>query len=76
MSTAETLREAGVPDRQAVAHARATDEAVRDGVRDLVTREHLRAELAQLERRLVLWALGVALTVGAAAVGVLTRLLG
>jgi len=53
LRTARTLTEAGVPDRQADAHAHVIDEAVGD----LVTREHLdlklRAELADLERRLL-----------------------
>ena len=48
LRTAETLREAGVPDRQAAAHARAIDEAVGG----LVTREHLDERIAQLEARL------------------------
>ena len=41
LRTAETLRESGVPDRQATAHARAIEEAVRD----LVTRDQMRADL-------------------------------
>ena len=44
LRTAETLREAGVPDRQAAAHARAIDEAVEH----LVTQEYLDARLAEL----------------------------
>lgn len=76
LRTAETLTEAGVPDRQAAAHAR----AIEDAAGDLVTREHLdlklRAELAALERRLVLWAVAVAVAVGSAAVSILVRLLG
>lgn len=48
LRTAETLREAGVPDRQAVAHARAVDDAARDATGDLVTRADLyRALLIQ-----------------------------
>ncbi|MDE2976245.1 MAG: hypothetical protein OXU63_01850 [Acidobacteriota bacterium] len=48
LRTARTLTKAGVPDRQADAHARATDNAVRDGVRNLVTRADLyRALLIQ-----------------------------
>ena len=49
LRTAETLTEAGVPERQAAAHARAVD----DAVGGLVTREHLDARLAQLETRLL-----------------------
>ena len=53
LRTAATLTKAGVPERQAEAHARVIDEAVGD----LVTREYLdmklRAELADLERRLL-----------------------
>ncbi len=45
LRTAETLREAGVPERQAAAHARAIDEAVDGAVDDLVTRDYLRATL-------------------------------
>lgn len=76
LRTAETLREAGVPDRQATAHARALEEGCSEAMSGLVTRADLRADLASLERRLVLWAVGVALTVGAAAVSLLVRLLG
>ncbi len=48
LRTAETLREAGVPERQATAHARAIDDAARDAVGDLVTRADLyRALLIQ-----------------------------
>ena len=75
LRTAETLREAGMSERQASATARGIAEATGN----VVTREYLdvrlRAELAVLERRLVLWAVGVALTVGTAAVGLLLRLL-
>ena len=52
LRTAETLTEAGVPERQAAAHARAIDEALAEAVGDLVTRDNLRAELANLEGRL------------------------
>ena len=45
LKTAETMREAGVPDRQAEGIARAVDDACVDAVSELVTREHLRAEL-------------------------------
>ena len=62
LRTAETLREAGVPDRQATAHARAIDEAVGEAVGDLVTREHLdltlRAELGKLRDQLTWRLLG------------------
>ena len=49
LRTAETLTEAGVPDRQAAGHARAIEDAATEAVGDLVTR----ADLAQLEVRLV-----------------------
>ena len=49
LRTAETLTEAGVPERQAGAHARAIEDAATEAVGDLVTR----ADLAQLEVRLV-----------------------
>ncbi len=48
LRTAETLREAGVPERQAAAHARAIDEAVGDGHNELATR----TDLARLESRI------------------------
>lgn len=76
LRTAETLREAGVPERQATGHARAIEDGCSEATSGLVTRADLRADLANLERRLVLWAVGVSLTVGTAAVSVLTRLLG
>ena len=48
LRSAETLREAGVPERQANAHGRAIDDAARDAVGDLVTRADLyRALLIQ-----------------------------
>jgi hypothetical protein len=49
LRTAETLTEAGVPERQAAGHARAIEDAATEAVGDLVTR----ADLAQLEVRLV-----------------------
>lgn len=45
LRTAETLTEAGDPERQAAAHARAIDEAVREAADDLVTKDYLRATL-------------------------------
>lgn len=48
LRTAEILREAGVPDRQAAATARAIDLAVTESRSDLATRE----DLAQMETRL------------------------
>jgi len=48
LRTAEILREAGVPDRQAAATARAIDLAVTESRGDLATRE----DLAQMETRL------------------------
>ena len=48
LRTAETLTEAGVPERQAAAHARVVDEATAEAVSDLVTRADLyRALLIQ-----------------------------
>ena len=46
LRTAQTLTEAGVPERQAAAHARVIDEAMAEAVGDLVTRTDLRADLA------------------------------
>lgn len=51
LRTARTLREAGVPDRQADAHARATDDAVSEAIEALATRADivaLGAEIAAL----------------------------
>ncbi len=60
LRTAETLREAGVPVRQASAHARAIDEALSDA--KLVTRDYLdmrlRAELATMRDQLTWRLLG------------------
>ncbi len=58
LRTAETLTEAGVPERQAAAHARAVDAAVADAVGDLVTRDQLRAELAATRDQLTWRLLG------------------
>ncbi len=52
LRTAQTLTEAGVPERQAAAHARAIDEAMTDAVGDLVTRADLAALRADLYRAL------------------------
>lgn len=49
LQATETLREAGVPERQAAAHARVID----DAVGNLVTREHLDARIAELEVRMM-----------------------
>ena len=56
LRTAETLREAGVPERQASAHARAIDEALSDA--KLVTRDYLDARLATLRDQLTWRLLG------------------
>ncbi len=48
LRTAETLTEAGVPERQAAAHARAIDEAMAEAVGDLATRADLLATRADL----------------------------
>lgn len=58
LNTAETLREAGVNERQSAAHARAIDDAVVEATRQLVTRDHLRAELGAMENRLTWRLLG------------------
>ncbi len=58
LSTAETLREAGVNERQSSAHARAMEEAVAGATGELVTRDHLRAELGAMENRLTWRLLG------------------
>lgn len=60
LRAAETLREAGVPERQASAHARVIDEAITGA--NLVTREYLdmrlRAELATMRDQLTWRLLG------------------
>ena len=68
LSAARELEAAGVERRQAKTIAK----AIRDGQGDLVTKDHLDAKLADLENRLVKWA--VALT-GAVVIilGVLIR---
>ncbi len=45
LRTVETLREAGVPERQAAAQARVIDQAVGHAMDNLVTRDCLRATL-------------------------------
>ncbi|MCY3591659.1 MAG: hypothetical protein OXH32_08540 [Acidobacteria bacterium] len=52
LRTAQTLTEAGVPDRQASAHARAINEAMTEAVGDLATRADLRAGLTDLRAEL------------------------
>lgn len=52
LRTAKTLPEAGVPERQAAAHARAIDDAAAEATGGLVTRGYLDARLESLERRL------------------------
>lgn len=76
LKTAETLREAGMPERQASAAARSVDDAITGA--GLVTGDQLRAELATLETRLyraMLVHTGVIVGVIAAAVALLLRLL-
>ena len=60
LRTAQTLTEAGVPERQAAAHARAIDEAMTDAANDLATRADLRNGLAELRADLyrALWIQG------------------
>lgn len=52
LRTAETLTEAGVPERQAAAHARAIDEAMAEAVGSLATRADLTALRADMYRAL------------------------
>ena len=54
LRTAETLREAGVPDRQAGAHARATDEAVGEAIEGLATRADIVALRADMYRAMLI----------------------
>lgn len=56
LRAAETLREAGVPERQAAAHARAIDAAFSDA--SLVTREYLDTRLATMRDQLTWRLLG------------------
>lgn len=59
LRTAEALREAGVNERQAAATARAVEDAVADATGELVTRDHLRAELATLRDALTWRIVGI-----------------
>ena len=52
LRTAETLTEAGVPERQAAAHARAIDEAMAEAVGEVVTRADMAALRADMYRAL------------------------
>lgn len=52
LRTAETLTEAGVPERQAATHARAIDEAMAEAVGNLATRADLTALRADMYRAL------------------------
>ncbi len=52
LRTAQTLTEAGVPERQAAAHARAIDEAMAEAVGNLATRADLTALRADMYRAL------------------------
>ena len=56
LSAARELEAAGVERRQAETIAK----AIRDGQGDLVTKDHLDAKLADLENRLVRWAVALA----------------
>lgn len=58
LRTARTLTEAGVPDRQADATARAIDEAVSGARDDLLTRVATREDLAQMRDQLTWRLLG------------------
>lgn len=58
LRTARTLTDAGVPDRQADAIARAIDEAVGDARDDLLTRVATREDLAQMRDQLTWRLLG------------------
>lgn len=58
LRTARTLTDAGVPDRQADATARAIDEAVSDARDDLLTRVATREDLAQMRDQLTWRLLG------------------
>ncbi len=53
LRTARTLTEAGVPDRQADAHARAIEEAAADVLARVATREDLAQMRDQLTWRLL-----------------------
>ena len=56
LGAARELEAAGIERRQAEAIAR----AIRNGEGDLVTKDHLDARLAELESRLVKWAVALA----------------
>ena len=59
LTAARTLEAAGVERSQAEAIAK----TIREGQGDLVTRDHLDAKLADLENRLVKWAVALAAAV-------------
>ena len=68
LAAARDLEAAGVERRQAEAHAEALRVAVESTRGDLATKADLRAEIAQLETRLIKWGIGIAL--GAAGLAV------
>jgi hypothetical protein len=51
---ANTLKAAGVPDKQAEAEAVALSEVLEVNLKDLVTKEDMRHELRDLEQRLII----------------------
>ncbi len=60
LTSAQVLEEAGVPRRQAAAHARATERAFAAAVAELLTRTVLKADLRALEVRLLLYGISLA----------------
>lgn len=71
---ANTLKAAGVPDKQAEAEAVALSEVLEVNLKDLVTKEDMRHELRDLEQRLII-KLGAMLAFAIGLVAALVKLL-
>ena len=70
---ANTLKAAGVPDKQAEAQAEAMASALEVNIKDLVTKDDLQKELLLLEQRLVI-KLGAIVAIAVGAVAALVKL--
>ena len=71
---ANTLKAAGVPDKQAEAEAVALSEVLEVNLKDLVTKEDMHHELRDLEQRLII-KLGAMLAFAIGLVAALVKLL-
>lgn len=70
---ANTLKAAGVPDKQAEAQAQAMADVLEVNIKDLVTKDDLQKELLLLEQRLVI-KLGAIVVVAVGAIAALVKL--